>query len=272
MSNPPGLVRWAEASLRDSMKVTKGHIDKPDKFIMTMATCSPFGAIIVHGTEGNVTILHHGTLYSHGIGMKPVVVFVSRHRISSPFKILDIEETVLPVGSGSLGTRAHPIDNPSLVQSFLKAKSADDFHGLKATKDKENKFKDHRNHFMIGNDILQLVVGKGTAPAKDLTWTILQNASTRKIMMMTTAMMMMKTMMMTTTRSQFSTTSGSSATTSVEPPKFSTSMMTTTVLTNTVSESVRSWQTLSPPPPCTVAGDVNIGFDPTFIATQTALN
>ena len=26
------------------------------------------------------------------------------------------------------------------------------------------------------------------------------------------------------------------------------------------------------PPPCTVAGDVNIGFDPTFIATQTALN
>jgi hypothetical protein len=51
MSNP-GLARWAEASLEDLTKVTKGRLNKPDKFITTMATCSPFGAIIVHGTEG----------------------------------------------------------------------------------------------------------------------------------------------------------------------------------------------------------------------------
>jgi hypothetical protein len=101
-------------------------------------------------------------------------VFVSGNRISSPFKTLDIAETVLPVGSGNLGTRDCPIDTPSL-KSFLQAKSADDFHGLKTTKDKENIFKEHLNHFMIGNDILQLVAGKGTAPAKDLAWIIIQH-------------------------------------------------------------------------------------------------
>ena len=71
MKSNPGLARWAEASYEDLTKVTKGHLDKPDKFITTMATCSPFGAIVVHGTEGNVTILHHGTLYSRGLGMNP---------------------------------------------------------------------------------------------------------------------------------------------------------------------------------------------------------
>ena len=76
MSNP-GLARWAEASLEDLTKATKSHLNKPDKFITTMATCSPFGTIIVHGTEGNVTILHHGTLYSRGLGMNPIIVFVS---------------------------------------------------------------------------------------------------------------------------------------------------------------------------------------------------
>jgi len=87
MSNP-GLARWAEASLEDLTKATKSHLNKPDKFITTMATCSPFGTIIVHGTEGNVTILHHGTLYSRGLGMNPIIVFISGNRISSPFKIL----------------------------------------------------------------------------------------------------------------------------------------------------------------------------------------
>ena len=85
----------------------------------------------------SATILHHGSLYSRGLGMNPVAVFISGNRIPSPFKILDIKETFLPVGSGNLGTHAHPIDTPSL-KSFLKAKSAEDFHGLKATKDKEN--------------------------------------------------------------------------------------------------------------------------------------
>jgi hypothetical protein len=42
MKSNPGLARWAEASYEDLTKVTKGHLDKPDKFIMTMATCSPF--------------------------------------------------------------------------------------------------------------------------------------------------------------------------------------------------------------------------------------
>jgi hypothetical protein len=102
-SNPGLATRWAEASYEDLTKVTKGHLDKPDKFITTMATCSPFGAIVVHGTEGNVTILHHGTLYSRGLGMDPVVVFVSGNRISSPFKTLDIAETVLPSDPGTLG-------------------------------------------------------------------------------------------------------------------------------------------------------------------------
>ena len=72
------------------------------------------------------------------------------------------------------------------LKSFLKAKSAEDFHGLgekqqrtkktdlrlKATKDKEKRFKDHPNHFMIGNEILQLVEGNGTALAKGLAWMI----------------------------------------------------------------------------------------------------
>jgi hypothetical protein len=95
----PGLARWAKASIKDLTKVTKGHLDKPDKCITAMATCSPFGAIIVHGAEGNVTILHHGTLYSRGLGMNPIIIFISGNRISSPFKVLDIDETVLPVGS-----------------------------------------------------------------------------------------------------------------------------------------------------------------------------
>jgi hypothetical protein len=101
-----------------------------------MTACSPFGAIIVHGAEGNVTILHHGTLYSRGLRMNPIVVFISGNRISSPYKILDIVETVLPVGSGNLGTRARSIDTPSLTTSLLKAKSANDLQGLKATKEK----------------------------------------------------------------------------------------------------------------------------------------
>jgi hypothetical protein len=88
--------------------------------------------------------------------MNPIIVFISGKGISSPFKILDIEETVLPVGSGNLGTRARSIDTPSLT-SLMKAKSANDFHGSKATKDKENTFKDHPNHFMIGNEILAQV-------------------------------------------------------------------------------------------------------------------
>ena len=46
MVSNPGLARWAEASLEDLTKVTKGHLNKPDKFITTMATCSPFGAIM----------------------------------------------------------------------------------------------------------------------------------------------------------------------------------------------------------------------------------
>jgi hypothetical protein len=122
MKSNPGLARWAETSYKDLTKVTKGHLNKPDKFITTMATSSPFGAIIVHGAEGNVTILHHRTLYSRGLGMDPVIVFVPGNRISSPFKTLDIAEIVLPVGSGNLGTRARPIDTPSL-KSFLQAKS-----------------------------------------------------------------------------------------------------------------------------------------------------
>ena len=88
--------------------------------------------------------------------MNPIIVFISGKGISSPFKILDIEETVLPVGSGNLGTRARSIDTPSLT-SLMKAKSANDFHGSKATKDKENTFKDHPNHFIIGNEILAQV-------------------------------------------------------------------------------------------------------------------
>ena len=102
-----------------------------------MTACSPFGVIIVHGAEGNVTILHHGTLYSRGLRMNPtIIVFICGNRISSPYKILDIVETVLPVGSGNLGTRARSIDTPSLTTSLLKAKSANDLQGLKATKEK----------------------------------------------------------------------------------------------------------------------------------------
>jgi hypothetical protein len=173
--------------------------------------------------------------------MNPVAVFISGNRIPSPFKILDIKETFLPVGSGNLGTHAHPIDTPSL-KSFLKAKSIKDFHGLKATKDKENRFKDHLNHFMIRDEILQLVEGRGTALTKDRKILLSSNISTRKTMMMM-MMMMTKTMMtmMTMTRSQLSITSGSSATTSVLPPTFATSLMTATVLTNTVSKSARSY-------------------------------
>ena len=106
--------------------------------------------------------------------MNPIVVFVSGNRISSSFKILDIEETVLPVGSENLGIRGCSIETPSYT-SLLKAKSADDFHRLKATKDKEKSFKDHLNHFMIGNEILKLVEGRGTAFARDLAWKIIQH-------------------------------------------------------------------------------------------------
>ena len=106
--------------------------------------------------------------------MNPIVVFVSGNRISSSFKILDIEETVLPVGSENLGIRGCSIETPSYT-SLLKAKSADDFHRLKATKDKEKSFKDHLNHFMIGNEILKLVEGRGTTFARDLAWKIIQH-------------------------------------------------------------------------------------------------
>ena len=266
MKSNPGLARWAEASYEDLTKVTKGHLDKPDKFITTMATCSPFGAIVVHGTEGNVTILHHGTLYSRGLGMDPVVVFVSGNRSSSPFKTLDIGETVLPVGSGNLGTRARPIDTPSL-KSFLQAKSADDFHGLKTTKDKENIFKEHPNHFMIGNDILQLVAGTGTAPAKDLAWLIIQHLNQKdgddddededdeddddqKSILHYLWIVSNKKCRTSNIRDIPDDDDG----------------------IDQHCQRIRA-KLANPlaPSPRTEAGNVNIGFDPTFIATQTAL-
>ena len=196
--------------------------------------------------------------------MNPIIVFISGNRISSPFKILDIKETVLPVGSRNVRTRARSIDTPSLT-SLLKAKSADDFQGLKATEEKENSFKDHPNHFMIGNEILKLVEGsRGTALAKDLAWKINQDLTQKE-----------------DDEDHHKDDDDEKSILHYLWIVSNNKCHTINVLNipdddgglDQHYQRIREKLTGNPlvPAPHGVAGDINIGVDPTFIATQSAL-
>ena len=154
--------------------VTQSHLDKPDRFRSTISSNSPATMVLVPVGGGNVQLLHHGTLFSQGLGVEPIALFITGNRTSSPIKILNIEEACLEIGVGnSIATRAKSINTPD-EDSFYECDSVASFQSLKGA-DKNNPLDDRPNHMLLHPRTFELAGGLHVIDAGELAWKVIDS-------------------------------------------------------------------------------------------------
>ena len=157
--------------------VSKSHLDKPDRFRSTISGSAPGTMAIVPVGSGKVQLLHHGSMFTKGLGIDPLALFVTGNRASAPIKILDIEEACLEIGIGnSTSTRAKLINIPE-TDSFYSCLTPEDFANLKG-EDKNNPLNDRPNHMLLHPRLFELADGSQAIDARQLAWRIIENVNT----------------------------------------------------------------------------------------------